>query len=61
MRSWFEQLEQFAIEVILEDRKGKRAAVLRAMLYALSHVYRGIVQLRLWLYRKRLMRERTLG
>ncbi|MGA3170287.1 MAG: tetraacyldisaccharide 4'-kinase [Chthoniobacteraceae bacterium] len=61
MRRWIEQLEQFAIEVILEDRKGKRAAVLRAMLYALSYLYRGIVQLRLWLYRNRLMRERTLG
>ena len=61
MRRWFEQLEQFAIEVILEDRKGKRAAVLRVLLYALSYVYRGIVQLRIWLYRKRLMRERTLG
>jgi tetraacyldisaccharide 4'-kinase len=61
MRRWFEQLEQFAIEVILEDRKGKRAAVLRAILYALSYIYRGIVQLRLWLYRKRLMKERTLG
>jgi tetraacyldisaccharide 4'-kinase len=61
MRRWFEQLEQFAIEVILEDRKGKRAAVLRAILYALSYLYRGIVQIRLWLYRKRLLRERTLG
>ena len=61
MRRWFEQLEQFAIEVILEDRKGKRAAVLRTVLYALSYVYRGIVQLRLWLYRKRFMRERTAG
>ena len=61
MRRWFEQLEQFAIEVILEDRKGKRAAMLRTMLYALSHLYRGIVQMRLWLYRKRLLRERTLG
>jgi len=61
MRRWIEQLEQFAIEVILEDRKGRRATVLRAMLYGLSFVYRGIVQLRIWLYRKRLMRERTLG
>jgi tetraacyldisaccharide 4'-kinase len=61
MRRWFEQLEQFAIEVILEDRGGKRAAVLRWVLHMLSYVYRGIVQLRLWLYRKRLMRERTLG
>ena len=61
MRRWFEQLEQFAIEVILEDRKGKRAAILRVVLYLLSYVYRGIVQLRLWLYRKRFLRERTLG
>ena len=61
MRRWFEQLEQFAIEVILEDRKGKRAAVLRVILRALSYIYRGIVQLRIWLYRKRLMRDRTLG
>jgi len=61
MRRWFEQLEQFAIEVILEDRKGRRAAMLRAVLHVLSHLYRGIVQMRLWLYRKRLIRERTLG
>ncbi len=61
MRRWFEQLEQFAIEVILEDRKGKRATLLRALLYALSHLYLGIVQLRIWLYRHRLMRDRTLG
>src|SRR6202041_3621661 len=39
----------------------KRASVLRSVLYALSHIYLGIVQLRIWLYRKRLMRERTLG
>jgi len=61
MRRWFEQLEQFGIEVFLGERKGKRAAMLRAIMYALSHVYRGIVQLRLWLYRERLMEERTLG
>jgi tetraacyldisaccharide 4'-kinase len=61
MRRWFEQLEQFAIEVILDDRKGKRATMLRSVLYALSHLYLGIVQMRIWLYRKRLMRERTLG
>jgi tetraacyldisaccharide 4'-kinase len=61
MRRWFEQLEQFAIEVILENRGGKRAAVFRWFLHALSYIYRGIVQLRLWLYQKRFMRERNLG
>lgn len=61
MRRWFEQLEQFAIEVILEQRGGKRAAVLRVILRALSVIYTKIVQLRLTLYQKRVFRERALG
>src|SRR5438067_1851030 len=61
MRRWIEQLEQFAIEVILEQRGGKRAAVLRGILHALSFIYLGIVQLRLWLYRKRVLRETNAG
>jgi tetraacyldisaccharide 4'-kinase len=60
MRS-YENLEQFAIEVILEQRRGFRAAVLRAFLYTLSLIYERIVQLRLFLYRKRILRERALG
>src|SRR5437763_2975533 len=56
-----ENLEQFAIDVILERRPGMRAAVLRALLYALSFVYQSLVQLRLSLYRHRILRERTLG
>jgi len=51
----------FAIDVILERRPGMRAAVLRAVLYALSFVYQSLVQLRLLLYRHRILRERTLG
>lgn len=56
-----ENLEQFAIEVIFEQRGGFRAALLRGLLYALSRVYERVVQLRLWLYRKRILRERALG
>src|ERR1700730_5645644 len=56
-----ENLEQFGIDVVLERRRGFRAAVLRGMLYALSFGYERIVQLRLYLYRKRIFRERTLG
>jgi tetraacyldisaccharide 4'-kinase len=56
-----ESLEQFAIDVILERRHGFRANLLRALLYALSFVYESIVQLRLFFYRKRILRERTLG
>src|SRR4029077_9221656 len=56
-----ENLEQFAIDVILKRRHGVRAALLRALLYALSFVYERLVQLRLALYRHRILRERTLG
>src|SRR3954464_2967735 len=56
-----EQLEEFGIDVVLERRHGVRASVLRGILYALSFVYDRVVQLRLYLYRKRVFRERTLG
>jgi tetraacyldisaccharide 4'-kinase len=56
-----EQLEEFGIDVVLERRHGARASVLRGILYALSFVYDGLVQLRLYFYRKRVFRERTLG
>lgn len=61
MRRWLENLEQFAIDVILERRHGFRATLLRALLFLLSLVYARIVQLRLLLYRKRVFRERALG
>jgi len=61
MRRWLEGIETFAIDVILERRYGKRAAILRWILQALSHVYRLIVRARLGLYRQRIYREHTLG
>src|SRR5246500_3328316 len=56
-----EQLEEFGIDVVLERRHGVRASALRGILYGLSFVYDRLVQLRLYLYRKRVWRERTLG
>ena len=61
MRRWLDEFEQFAIEVILGQRFGKRAAVLRGFLWIFSVIFRGIVQMRLRLYRKRIFRERALG
>jgi tetraacyldisaccharide 4'-kinase len=61
MRRWLENLEQFAIDVILERRHGPRAAFLRSLLYFHSFIYALLVQVRLFLYRKRVFRERTLG
>ena len=56
-----ENLEQFAIDVILERRGGARAALLRSLLHFLSLIYERLVQFRLFLYRKRILRERALG
>ena len=61
MRRQLDEFEQFAIDVILERRYGKRALLLRWFLFALSFVFRGIVQARLWLYGHRLLRERNPG
>src|SRR3954468_6364695 len=54
MRRWLEAFEEFAIDVILERRYGKRALALRWFLYGLSWLFRGGVQTRLWLFRHRL-------
>jgi tetraacyldisaccharide 4'-kinase len=56
-----DELEQYAIDVILERHQGFRASLLRAVLHALSYLYLAIVQLRLFLYRNRILKERQLG
>jgi tetraacyldisaccharide 4'-kinase len=61
MSRWRENLEQFAIDVILERRHGTRARILRSLLYTLSLIYERLVQMRLYFYRKRVFRERALG
>jgi tetraacyldisaccharide 4'-kinase len=54
-------LEQFGIEVMTGERRGFQAGTLRLLLYGLSFVYRGAVSTRLWLFRKRIAKERILG
>jgi tetraacyldisaccharide 4'-kinase len=61
MRRWLEGLETFAIDVILERRYGRRADILRWLLFCLAQVYLLIVQSRLSLYRNRIYRPRTVG
>ena len=61
MRRWLEEFEQFAIDVILERRYGRRAAILRWILYVFSFVYRFLVQTRVFLFRKRIYRQHQIG
>lgn len=61
MRRWIEGLESFAIDVILDRRYGRRADLLRGLLWMLSLIYRGIVGTRLALYRNRVFRSHSHG
>lgn len=61
MRVILERFERYAVDVILERREGGRANALKLVLGAFSHVYRGAVQTRLALYRKRILRSQELG
>jgi tetraacyldisaccharide 4'-kinase len=61
MRRLLDSLEQFAVEVILGRRAGKRAGALRALLFALSYLYRGIVTLRVSCFRSNVFRSHRIG
>jgi tetraacyldisaccharide 4'-kinase len=61
IRAWLEAAETFFLEVILEERRGKRAAIARFALWMLSGVFLAVVKLRRLLYDLRLLRDSTLG
>ncbi|MBL68696.1 MAG: tetraacyldisaccharide 4'-kinase [Verrucomicrobiales bacterium] len=61
LRAWQEQFETFALEVILEQRRDKKAACFRAVLYALSKVFHLGVKGRRLLYKSRVFRDSPLG
>jgi len=61
IRAWTESFETFVLEVIFEQRKGKRAAFTRALLYCLSKIFEVLIRIRRFLYNVRIMRDSTLG
>ena len=61
IRAWTESIETFVLEVIFEQRRDRRAAVARAVLLALSVVFRMAVKTRRFLYNVRILRDSTLG
>ena len=60
-QSWKESFETFALEVIFHQRQGPRAALMRAVLFALSKLFEVIVKIRRFLYDYRVIRDSTLG
>src|SRR2546426_10514231 len=61
LRAWTEAVETFVLEVIFEQRRGKRAAMLRVALLALSKIFQVLVKARRFLYNVRILRDTTLG
>lgn len=61
LRSWTENLETFVLEVIFDQRRGKRAAIARSALFCLSKLFELAVKTRHFLYSVRILRDTTLG
>ena len=60
-RAWTENVETFLLEVILEERRGAPAAVVRTLLYGCSRLFQLAVITRRSLYNFRILRDSTLG
>jgi tetraacyldisaccharide 4'-kinase len=61
IRQKLNEFEQFGIDVILGKREGTTAVIFAGFLQACSYLFSGIVQLRLWLYRHRILHDTPLG
>src|SRR6266487_3497136 len=60
-RVWAESLFTFGQEVIFEERRGKRAAIFRSLLFGSSKLYQVGVKIHRWLISVRILRDSTLG
>lgn len=60
-RELAEKIETLVLEVINGRRRDRPARFFAGFLFTLSRVYRAIVQFRHTLYRKRILRHKTLG
>ncbi len=62
---WLKQklisFEQFAIDVVYGRRDDMPALVFAGFLQALSYLFQGVVKLRWWLYRNRVLHDQPLG
>ncbi len=54
-------LEEFAVDVFFDRRRGKRAFALGLFLHGLSLIFGLLAQLRFYLYKKRILRDQPLG
>lgn len=55
------QIEEFAVDVFFDRRRGKRAFALGLFLYGLSLIFGLLAGLRFYLYKKRILKDQPLG
>ena len=56
-----ESIETYLLSVLDGSRRGRVAFLLRGFLHFLSWIFTLLVQIRIWLYRHRILRGNTLG
>ena len=61
IRAWFEAIETPFLEIIFEQRRGKRAALARSLFFGLSKVYQLVLAIHRFCIQARLLRDSTLG
>ena len=53
--------EHFAVDVVYDRAEGRAAFWFGALLKGFSYIFKGLVKLRLWLYRNRILQDAHLG
>ncbi|MGD1031133.1 MAG: tetraacyldisaccharide 4'-kinase [Opitutaceae bacterium] len=61
LKKKFQAFELYTVDVVLGRRADTGATIYGALLQALSWGFSGIVQMRLWLYRRRILHDQPLG
>ena len=61
LKKKFRAFELYTVDIVLGRRADAGATVYGAFLQALSWLFNGIVQTRLWLYRHRVLHDHPLG
>jgi tetraacyldisaccharide 4'-kinase len=61
VRDTLEDIENFVIDVVINNRRGIRASLLRVVFRGLSGIYSAAVRTRLYLYRHRYIHDHHLG
>lgn len=58
---WANEFAQFTADVIYDRRHGRAAELMANFLFLLSFLFSGVVQLRYYLYKHRILRNKPLG